>query len=80
MKTLLAKGLKPEAAEQVKAEFKSSAGFRENFVRVLLDKNKELYSSLHSSLSSFSDKELWALDQASKLAEIRANEKIIELL
>ena len=80
MKTQLTRGLKPETKAQVQSEFKSSAGFRENLVRVLGEANSSLYTSLHSSLNSYTDKDLWALEQVKILAEIEANKKLIDLL
>ncbi len=79
MKVKLTTGLSPSEKKLVETEYKTSVRYRKRLQQLMEEEVQKLYSSLHSSLSSFSSSETWALDQARILAEIEATRKLISL-
>lgn len=78
MKTSITSGLDDKDKGELKAEFLSSFRLRERLI-AMLDKDIENLRSSMEDVSSFSSPN-WALEQASRGAEIRAKKKLITLL
>ena len=78
MKSSLLKGLTKEEVSDLKGTFKTSVLLRKQLTLLLSDENKRLQDDMLEEEILLSPN--WSLVQASKLAQIKANNKLISLL
>lgn len=78
MKSSLLKGLTKEEVSDLKGTFKTSVLLRKQLRLLLSDENKRLQDDMLDEDILLSSN--WSLVQASKLAQIKANNKLILLL
>lgn len=77
MKTSILKGLDEQEKAELKAEFISCHRLRARLVEQLESRISNVYQEMLDSDATAAN---WAVDQASKVGEVRATKKLIALL